>query len=148
MKRYKFRLERLLQLRRYVERRWEMKLAEITGECVRLEKHIRGLQREKDSYAGFAEGGAAYSVNEILVRETFRSRIDLEMEKASGELESARKKREEVNASYLAASRARKILDKLKERKAEEYYGELRREEAKIMNETAMFQAAGRKGGE
>lgn len=139
MKRYSFRLERLLQLRRYKERQWEMKLAEITGTCVRLENHIRHLQREKDQYAGFSENGVLYPVNEILVRENFRRRLDFELEETGKELELARRKREEVNIAYLAASRDRKVLDKLKERKAEEYYEEQRRQERKIMDETAMF---------
>ncbi|MDR1625247.1 MAG: flagellar export protein FliJ [Spirochaetia bacterium] len=138
MKRYSFRLERLLQLRRHEERRWEIRLAEITGACVRLENHIRRLQGEKDKYAGFCEGGELYPISEILVREGFRGRLDSEIEETGEELGLARRKREEVNRAYLDASRARKVLDKLKERRAGEYYEEQRRQERKIMDETAV----------
>jgi flagellar FliJ protein len=150
MKSYKFRLERLLQIRRYKERLWEMKLAEITGKCVRLENHILDLRNEKNAYAGFSSGGALYSAADILTREHFRSRLGREMDETAGQLEKARAEREDINRSYLAASRERKVLDKLKERKAEEYYEDQRREESKIMDEAAMFQRIGaeHEGGE
>jgi flagellar FliJ protein len=148
MKRYSFRLERLLTLRRYKERVWEIKLAEATGKCVRLENHIRDMRAESREYAGFCSDGLMYPAADILAREGFRKRLQIELEQACGALEKARAEREEVNRSWLAASRERKILDKLREREEEEYYGEQRREEAKIMNETAMFRLAGRRGGE
>jgi flagellar export protein FliJ len=65
------------------------------------------------------------------------------MAKTEEELGPARKKREEVNRSYLAASRARKVLDKLKERRAEEYYEEQRRKEGKTMDEFALYRTFG-----
>jgi flagellar FliJ protein len=152
MKRYNFRLERILELRRHRERLWEMKLAEITGQCVRLENHIQDLQNEKDEHSGF-EAAGVYSATDVLVRQAFRSRLEHEMHETGRQLEEASRKREEVNHSYLEAARERKVLDKLKERKAEEYYEEQRRKEEKTMNETAVVRAvlAGRdneEGGE
>jgi flagellar FliJ protein len=150
MKRYSFRLERLLDLRRHKERVWEMKLAEISGRCVRLENHLRDLRDEKDRYAGFPPDENGYSASDIFVREAFRRRLDCEIEETGRLLEKARQERREVNRSYLEAARERKVLDKLKERKAEEYYEDQRRREGKIMDETAMFRAifAGGEGGE
>jgi flagellar FliJ protein len=150
MKRYNFRLERILELRRHKERMWEMKLAEISGRCVRLENHIRDLRNEKDSYAGFQAEGILYSVDEILIREAFRSRLEREIEETGGLLEDAMRKREEVNRDYLAAMRDRKVLDKIKERRSEEYYEDQRRKEGKAMDETATVRAvlAGSEGGE
>ncbi|MDR1933512.1 MAG: flagellar export protein FliJ [Spirochaetales bacterium] len=150
MNRYKFRLERLLQLRRHKERLREMELAEISGRCVRLENHIRDLQNEKDEYAGFSAEGVPYCASDILAREAFRGRLDLEMEETGRRLKKAVRERETASRSYLEAARDRKVLDKLKERKAEEYYEDQRRREGKIMDETAMFRSisAGREGGE
>ena len=148
MKRFKFRLERLLDLRKHRERMWEMKLAEATGKCVLLENHIRDLSAESFEYAGFSEGGIVCSAADIYGREVFRKRLQREIEETREKLEKASAEREEVNRAYLAALRERKVLDKLKERKAEEYYADRHREEAKIMNETAMFQLVGREGGE
>jgi flagellar FliJ protein len=143
MKKYNFRLERLLRIRRYKERLWEMKLAEITGKCVQLENTIRDLQSEKDAHSSFFAGGVPYSAEDILIQENFRRRLARETEETVAQLEKARKKREEVNRSCMAASRDRKVLDKLKERKAEEYYEEQRGEERKKMDEFAMYRATG-----
>jgi flagellar FliJ protein len=120
MKKYKFRLEQLLRIRRYKERVWEMRLAEITGRCVGLEKHIRELEDEKDAYAGFSAGGILYTVEELQCREAFRLRLGQEIAETEKTLEEKRKEREYVNRGYLAASRDRKVLEKLKERRSGE----------------------------
>ena len=146
MKRYKFRLERLLALRRHTERMWETRLAAATGACALLENRIRGLREESGEYAGFSSGGLMLSAAEILARGEFRKRLECEMEEAAARLEEAVAKREEVGRAYREASRARKVLDKLKERKAEEYYEEQRRGEEKMMDEAVMFQMMAREG--
>ena len=148
MKSYSFRLERILWLRRHTERMWEMRLAQATGACVLLENRIRRLQEECLYYADFSPGGQILSAEDILASGELRRRLEFEIEGAGAALRDANAKREEVNRSYLEASRARKVLDKLKERKAEEYYEEQNRVEEKIMGEAAMFQMIGREGGE
>ena len=144
MKRYNFRLERVLGLRRHTERMWEMRLAQATGACVLLENRIGSLREECLEYANFSPGGVILSAAEILALGELRKRLEYEMRQAGVQLEAANAKREEVNRSYIEASRARKVLDKLKERKAEEYYDERNRAEAKSMDEAAMFQFIGR----
>ncbi|MCL1817648.1 MAG: flagellar export protein FliJ [Spirochaetaceae bacterium] len=148
MTRYKFRLERLLSLRRHTERMWEMRLAEATGACALLENRIRGLREENREYASLSSGGFVFSAAEILARGEFCRRLEHETRAAAARLEEAAAKREEVGRAYREASRARKVLDKLKERKAEEYYEEQRRGESKIMDEMAMSQILGREGDE
>ena len=44
MKRYRFPLEFLLDLRREKEREWEIRLARATGDCVRLTERIRDTE--------------------------------------------------------------------------------------------------------
>jgi len=148
MKRYKFRLERLLTLRRHTERMWEMRLAEATGACVFLENRIRDLREESFEYASLPSVGIIFSAVDVLARADFRKRLEYEIDDASLRLETANAHREKVNLAYLDASRARKVLDKLKERKAEEYYQDQARREAKILDEVAMSKAAGREGDE
>jgi flagellar export protein FliJ len=137
MKKYSFRLEQLLRIRRYKERIWEMRLAEITGQCVGLERHIRELGDEKAAYADFSAGGVIYSVEELQCRESFRLRLGLEIAQTQKRMEEKLREREHVNRYYLAASRDRKVLEKLEERKSAEYYYAQRWEEGKILDETA-----------
>ena len=46
MQRFQFRLERLLDLRKYREREWELKLAEITGICLMIRRRIEEIHQE------------------------------------------------------------------------------------------------------
>ena len=46
MRRFQFRLERFLELRRWKEREWEIALAKILGECLLLEKRIAEIAAE------------------------------------------------------------------------------------------------------
>ena len=148
MKRYKFRLERILALRRHTERMWEMRLAEAAGACALLENHIRGLRQESEEYESFSYDGLVVPASEILVRREFCRRLEGEMDDAAVRLERATAQREEIGRAYREAARARKVLDKLKERRAEEYYAEQRRRDAKIMDEAAMAQILCREGDE
>ena len=57
MKAFRFKLERILSLRKHREREWEIKLAEITGECVRLSREIE--ERSMSKAEAFLKGTAA-----------------------------------------------------------------------------------------
>jgi len=46
MRRFQFRLERFLDLRRWKEREWEIALAKILGECLLLENRITEIGEE------------------------------------------------------------------------------------------------------
>jgi hypothetical protein len=46
MRRFQFRLERFLELRRWKEREWEIALAKILGECLLLENRIAEITAE------------------------------------------------------------------------------------------------------
>ena len=46
MRRFQFRLERFLELRRWKEREWELALAKMLGECLLLERRIAEIAAE------------------------------------------------------------------------------------------------------
>ncbi len=135
MRRFRFRLEELLRIRRYHERTWELRLAEVSGHCVRLEGRLRELASEREANSACSVGGLPYGLSELYARNEYIRRLDAEAKTAKTELEKRMKEREEVNREYLAASRNRKILEKLKERKSEEYYRLQLKEEGKALDE-------------
>ena len=63
---------------------------------------------------------------------------------ARAALEEKRKEMEKVRARYLEASKERKVLDKLKERRAQEYYDQQRDEEFKTVDDLNTSAAASR----
>jgi flagellar protein FliJ len=123
MKRFQFRLERFLELRRWKEREWEIKLARALGECLLLENRIREIAEQigTSRMAGFTEGRRV-DVQAMARRELYVQRLAAERERAQVTLEEKRREMEKVRVRYLEVSKDRKVLDKLKERQSGEYY--------------------------
>jgi flagellar FliJ protein len=137
MRSFKFRLEAFLRIRSHVEKTWELKLAEATGACVLLEGKIHDLNREMSSASACSVDGILYGIHELYARNEYRKRLDKDLEEARLLLATKRKEREETNRRYIDASRDRKDLDKLKERRSAEYYKKELSEEDKAVDEIA-----------
>jgi flagellar FliJ protein len=136
MRRFQFRLERFLDLRRWKEREWEIALAKVLGECLLLENRITeiGVEIGTSRLAAFTDG-TRVDVEAMGRRELYVQRLSRERERAAAALEVKRAEMEKVRAKYLEASKARKVLDKLKDRRAGEYYKHQRDEEFKTVDD-------------
>jgi flagellar FliJ protein len=141
VKRFHFRLERLLELRAHREREWLARLAEAAGHCVRVQ---RGLQdNESATGAGFRSvslqepwsGDTRVDLSLLIYREQYLNRLGVERRLLERELQERLARKDEVQAKYLEHSRDRKILDRLKERREREFYREQRKEEFKAMDD-------------
>jgi flagellar FliJ protein len=145
LKRFRFRLERFLDLRRWKEREWEIALAKILGECLLLENRITEIGTEigASRLAGFTDG-ARVDVQAMARRELYVLRLAQERERAQVRLVEKRKEMEKVRAKYLEASKERKVLDKLKERQSGEYYVRQRDEEFKTLDDLNTSSSAAR----
>jgi flagellar FliJ protein len=123
MRRFQFRLDRFLDLRRWKEREWEIALSKVLGECILMENRISEIT---DTIAAsrlsvFTEG-TRIDVESMARRELYVERLTRERERTREALVEKRKEMEKVRARYLEASKERKVLDKLKERRSDEYY--------------------------
>jgi len=147
MRRFQFRLERFLELRRWKEREWELKLARALGECLLLEQRIRQIGEEigASRLAEYTEGRRV-DVEAMARRELYVQRLAVERERAQVTLEEKRRELEKVRARYLEASKDRKVLDKLKERRSEEYYDRQLDEEYRTADDLNNSAAARRTG--
>ena len=145
MRRFQFRLERFLELRRWKEREWELKLARAQGECLLLENRIRQIGEEigASRLAQFSDGRRV-DVEAMARRELYVQRLAVERERAQVTLVEKRREMEKVRAGYLEASRDRKVLDKLKERRSVEYYDRQLDEEYKAADDLSSSAAARR----
>ena len=136
MKRFRFRLEQLLALRKHQEREWELKLADITGKCLLLENAIRECQGNVlESFDKRRAGEGTLDMVDYVAAEMYMARLRQEIEEHRAELEIRHKEREEIQKGYLEAAKKRKVLDKLKERRADEYYRQAKGEEQKTADE-------------
>ena len=141
MKRFRYKLERILSLRAYSEREWELKLAKATGQCVRLAREIddRNLRKARSALKGVRKED---NVANLLQNHLYMSRLDQEMQKRHGQLLEREKEREEVQSSYLKASRKRKVLSNLKEKRSIAYIKEQKVEEVKEIDDINTGRAA------
>ncbi len=136
MRRFQFRLERFLELRRWKERERELILARVLGECMLLERRIAEIAAEVSaSFLSVFRDGSSIDIESMRRRELYVQRLARERERTEAALEEKRRELEEVRAKYLEAARDRKVLDKLKDRQSEAYYEHQLDEEYKAIDD-------------
>ncbi len=136
MRRFQFRLERFLDLKRWKERECEIALARVLGECLLLERRITEIGTLiGDSLVPAGARGGAIDVVALAQREHYVQRLAVERQRARITLEQKSKELQAAREKYLQASKERRVLDKLKERRSQEYYEHARDEEYKGIDE-------------
>ena len=136
MRRFRFNLEKLLEVRTFFERRAELVLAEKAGRCVALDTRLRVNAESRARTKGdmFATGRG---LSDYLAAEHFMLRLDRERDRLVEELVVAEREREVARVAYVEKHTAREAIDKLKERRQAEYYRLAAREEIKQLDDVA-----------
>ncbi|MBN2051244.1 MAG: flagellar export protein FliJ [Spirochaetales bacterium] len=122
MKRFQFNLQRILSLREYKEKEWEIKLGEITGRCVHLQSAVADRIRNREEVLKLRHREGPEDLQYAEYMEDYFQRMMVEQKYLEQELLEAERKRVEIQESFLGASRDRKVLDNLKEKRQKEYY--------------------------
>lgn len=136
MKRFHFRLERLLELRSYRERQWLAKLAAASGHCIRLSQRITEASvAARGAFYTDIKRGRELDLSLLTYREHYINRMNLEQKKLKKELEEKLRRRSEVQKKYQEVSRDKKVLEKLKSKRESEYYAQAKLEEFKIADD-------------
>lgn len=149
MKRFRFRLQRLLELRAHREREALIRLAEATGHCVRLARGIREAEEAGREALRLQRAGPGQVDIELLAyRERYRAWLQDRRRRLARELAERQKQRQEEQTRYLQASKERKVLDKLKERRAAEHRREARAEEFEAADDLSSSRFTYRQGEE
>jgi flagellar FliJ protein len=147
MKRFAFSLEKVLNLRKHREQEAKIALGRAVSELTAIENQLKelallrvkaasgrlsppGPDSPRDPQSGFYAG--YYQNYEFYLR-----RLDHEKEELLEASAKARLKVEEERDSYLEASRERKVLDKLKEKRSAAYRHALFAEETKTLDDLA-----------
>ncbi|MDR2758103.1 MAG: flagellar export protein FliJ [Spirochaetaceae bacterium] len=120
MKRFRFKLEKVLDLRIHRERETKIALGKAIGTLSLIEHNLEELARERFN-AGEERFSPAYGTADILVHDLYIRRLEETQDRLLQEAAAAELKVEEARDEYLDASRDRKVLDKLKEKRWGEY---------------------------
>lgn len=136
MKRFAFRLERVLEVRTNEERIAEGKLAARAAVCTRLQMALEANARATvaANHERFRKGGTA---SDFLAGEHFMVRLSAEKEKLLRDLALAEAEREQARLSYVEASKKRELVTKLREREEAAYYRAVNLEEVKTLDDLA-----------
>ena len=136
MKRFFFNLEKILSLRKHREHETEIELGKAIGVLSGIEQNIQYVAEERfragESYSGISSMLRSYIL--------YTDRLDRQKVKLMKEAAKAEQKVEEAREIYIEASRDRKVLDKVKEKREGEYRKFILAEETKTLDD----QTAGR----
>ena len=136
MKPFAFGLEKVLNLRKYRENEAKVELGRAVGILAELESNIRSIaeERVRAAAAQFSPGNGAAEIQQYMV---YLLRLDNTRERLFKEAAMAELKVEEARNVFLEASRERKVLDKLKEKRGKEYKKVTLTEETKNLDDIA-----------
>lgn len=136
MKRFAFRLERVLELRSYSLTVAEAKLGEKSAVCTRLNLTLEANARATLEAARerFRPGGNAADHR---AGELYSVRLNQERERLMKTLVIAEAEREAARLAYVKVRQARELVSKLREREESAYRKAFSREETKTMDDLA-----------
>ena len=134
MKPFVFRLEKLLNLRKHYEDEAKIELGRAIGVLAELERKIRALAAERVRAASeqFRPGNSAILIQQYMY---YLLRLDNTRDRLFKEAAMAEIKVEKAREAFLEASRERKVLDNLKEKKQKEYRKLKQNEETKVLDD-------------
>lgn len=134
MKPFAFGLEKVLKLRKYYEDEAKIELGRAVSYLADLERKIEVLagERVRASAAQFSPGNGAREIQQYAF---YIIRLDNIKEELLKETALAEMKVEEAREAFLEASRERKVLDKLKEKRQKEYGKARQNEETGILDD-------------
>ena len=136
MKRFKFNLEKALKLREYHEKEMKIDLGRAIGALTQIEHAIKAATEER-SAAAADRFSAGFSVSDMLTFDYYIQRLDAAKAQLTLEEEKAAARVEDARGVYLEASRDRKVLLNVKERREKEYHKDMLAEETKVLDDIA-----------
>lgn len=115
-RRFRFTLQKVLDLRLWEEKQAENLLAAKTGQCAACENAIKELlTRRRDT---FLSRGGTLDLTALAYHDRFRLRLGHEIEVKEKELARLTVEREDLLAAYLETRKRREVLSKLAEKQA------------------------------
>lgn len=137
MKRFEFSLETLLKLREREEEQSQMKLAEAIAAFKKIEISLQELQNryEKSLIEQAQIIGKNILVHELMNYVVYQEKLQIQIEQTKQKLLEAQLAQENERINYLNAAKRRKIVEKLKARKLQQYWQNLLKEEQDLMDE-------------
>ena len=133
MKKFRFRLERVLQFRESIKSERQRDLLLANQELARREARRNDIEGAIRSCELMGQGEMIGA--EIELRGAYLARLLDELEQAGKAIEEARAKVEEARTAYIEAAKDAEALVMLKRKRRQEYDDELLKEQEKLVDE-------------
>jgi flagellar FliJ protein len=136
MKRFVFKLEKILQLRKYEEQEAKIELGRALDALTAIEARIHALAEERSRAAGaqFSPSNNAAMIRQYMF---YLLRLDNRKEELLKDAAMAEQKVEEAREIFRTAFQNRQVLDKLREKEARKHKEALEAEENKMIDDIA-----------
>ena len=134
MKPFSFRFEKILGFRVHSENEAKIELGRAISALADIENRIRllGQERVRAAAEQYSPGNNIVQIQQYMY---YLLRIDAAIEQLQKEAVAAEMKVEEAREAFLEASKERKVLDKLREKRLKEYKKEFFAEETKTLDD-------------
>ncbi|MCK5145294.1 flagellar export protein FliJ [bacterium] len=141
MKKFKFRLEKVMDMRAEAERQRQMDLARAQIELVKEEDRLKELEsklsRERDAIEQMRQG-ERFNPYEMDCRYRYKKKIENDMSRQCVRIKEAKTKVVLRRNALLEAAKERKMLENLKSRQREAYLAEFARKEQALIDDVAI----------
>ena len=121
MKQFSFKLEKLLEMKKYAEKEKSLELAEVTGRYINIAGAIEEMKIRKKRILTSRFEYADNNASSLLFDELQISAIKNKILKLEKDLESVVSEQHLVREKYINALREKKVMEKLKDKKTEEH---------------------------
>ncbi len=130
MRRFRFRLERVLELKRSIEEKIEIEFQFKMAEYLKIKRKIDELKEELGGFIKTVRLEAkTFGVGEIQAIDNYIYRLEIMIKSFQVKLDEKGAEVEEVRKRLQKAKKERRALEILKERRYQEYLEEVKREE-------------------
>ena len=138
-KRFKFRFEPMLKVKKHKEQEKQKVLAQITKEVMGQQDRLTGLDNQRESTLDYQRKKIAGTISLAETLLASRYLLRLKREKLAGEelLQGLKRVEEERRQDLLKAARERKIYEMLKEKQQLKHRKEMDKLEQKELDEVA-----------
>ena len=137
MKRFRFNLKKLLDLRKYDEKKWEVTLGQIVSKCNAMEYTITNLKSDcREVFFKYKLHGSGIEL--LQISEMYINKLNYEISQAQLKLQAFLVEKQKIQNKYIEVVNKRKVLDKLKEKEEKKYYKEQTLEEMKEIDDMSI----------
>ncbi len=137
MKKFQFRLQRVLETKEVAERECQRKLGEIQHQLTIAENELRvltdELELEREGQRKMVQG--IIRAGDYVLRHKYQKDLELRISFKNSEINKIASKVEKARLILIEASKEKKVLEKLKERRFEEHRKETETKQQNILDD-------------